>query len=385
MEPRRSPGHSHWYHETLATRDFHTAPLCPEAADVEDRFLLGLAAQCTGELQSVLRQAGASLLAARRTCDRLFPAGLATSRTHTLTLYDRLSSALIVAQVTGVQRLCNHYAARLNPLSGPDPSRESNRRLTLMTEFSRQLASQPGVIDGAALHRLNEAGLTTADIVTLSQIIGFVSYQARVVAGIHALLALPVRWIPGMSLPQDAETLRQKARWQTSLRPVEKRNACPHQLDLLARCQKQRFLKENGSVLAHDAPVLECLNLLICSLEPQRQSSEGALAGAVSARINGSSACFYRYGAGKLRDALQQNVEQAMLVATVREQAVINLAAQLTRSPDRFSAAHIQPLKEEGQDLHSLFGLIQFTALTGWHNRLMLALGSTETADVRSD
>ncbi|WP_428943127.1 CMD domain-containing protein [Pantoea sp. FN060301] len=384
MEPRRFPGHTHWYHETLSTLDIHAAPLFPEAADVDDRFLLGLAAEGHGDLQSVLHQSGPALLASRRLYHLLFPERLTTSPAQTLTLYDRLSSALIVAQVTGIQRLCNHYAARLNPLTGPDSSRESNRRLTLITEFSRQLASQPGVIDSAALLRLHEAGLTTADIITFSQIIGFVSYQARVVAGIHALLALPARWIPGMTMPQDADPPRPHGRWHSDLTPVEQRHACPHQLEILARCQKESFFRENSGLLAHDAPVLECLNLLFCSLEEQRQTPEGALACAVSARINGSAACFYRYAEGKLRDALQQNVEQAALVATVKEKAVIGLAAQLTRSPERFTAAHIQPLKEQGMDLQSLFGLMQFTALASWHNRLMLALGSTEASGAKT-
>ncbi len=63
-----------------------------------------------------------------------------------LTAYDRLSTALTVARVYGVQRLCNHYAAR-RPLPGPDSSRESNRRLAQITQYARQLAGSPSVIN----------------------------------------------------------------------------------------------------------------------------------------------------------------------------------------------------------------------------------------------
>jgi len=192
MEQRRFTGNNHWYHETQTSLPAQRAPLVPEAATIEDRFLLGLAQQVEGDLIPTLQQVQPALLASRDLYQILFPKELATSLTHTLTLYDRLSSALTVAQVTGVQRLCNHYAARLNPLPGPDSSRESNRRLTQITEYARQLASQPTLIDAAAVQHLDDVGLSASDIVTLSQIIGFVSYQARVVAGIHALMALPV-------------------------------------------------------------------------------------------------------------------------------------------------------------------------------------------------
>jgi uncharacterized protein YciW len=70
--------------------------------------------------------------------DALFPASVAVNRLQTFSAYDRLSTALTVAQVYGVQRLCNHYAARLAPLPGPD-SRESNRRLAQITQYARQL------------------------------------------------------------------------------------------------------------------------------------------------------------------------------------------------------------------------------------------------------
>lgn len=84
----------------------------------------------------------------------------------TLSPYDRLSTALTVAQVTGVQSLCSHYAARLAPLHSPDASRESNIRLAQITQYARQLASQPTLICRRALQQLGDVGLSPADIVT---------------------------------------------------------------------------------------------------------------------------------------------------------------------------------------------------------------------------
>ena len=379
MEQRRFPGNSQWYHETQASLKSHAAPLFPEAAGIEDRFLLGLAQQYSDVLRPVLGHSQPAMLASRDMYQLLLPQQLTPSKTHTLTIYDRLSTALIVAQVTGIQRLCNHYAARLNPLSGPDSSRESNRRLTQITEYARQLASQPTLIDAAALSRLDEVGLTAPDIVTFHQLIGFVSYQARIVAGLNALLALPVRWIPGVTLPEDAqvESFEHLTPWRPLLPPVELRYASASQLEALTWCQPQETLRECAWLLAHDGHALYGWGSLLNATEDATATEEGRLAAAVAARINGSPACLDRYAQDELRGALFQGVDQALQSATPQQKAIIHCAAQLTRSPERLSAAHLQPLKEAGYSDVAVFNIVQSTALASWNNRLMQALGST--------
>lgn len=379
MEQRRLKSHSHWYHETQTTLTARAQPLVPEAAEIEDRFLLGLATLCEGALRQALQEAQPALLASRDLYQLLFPSSLTPSLTHTLTLYDRLSTALTVAQVTGVQRLCNHYAARLNPLSGPDSSRESNRRLTQITEYARQLAMQPTLIDRAALLRLDEAGLSAPDIITFSQIIGFVCYQARVTAGLHALLALPVRWMPGVTVPSDADEhcFNDIADWQPRLSPVELRYASPSQLAALTFCQPQQALSRSAWLLAHDGETLYGWGQLINVLDEKAATPEGQLAAAVAARINGSPVCFNRYAPEALRAGLKTNVEEAGKNAGAAERAVMQAAAQLTRSPERFSAAHLQPLEAEGFSLQQRLNVIFSTALAGWANRLMQSLGES--------
>lgn len=379
MEQRRFSGNSHWYHETQSTLTPHAAPLVPEAAEIEDRFLLGLAQQYPDALRPVLSQSRPAMLASRDLYQLLLPQQLTPSKTHTLTIYDRLSTALTVAQVTGIQRLCNHYAARLNPLSGPDSSRESNRRLTQITEYARQLASQPTLIDSAALMRLDEVGLTAPDIVAFHQLIGFVSYQARIVAGFNALLALPVRWIPGVTPPEDAlaDCFAHLTAWRPLLPPVELRYASASQLEALTRCQPQEKLRECAWLLAHDGDALYGWGNLVSATATATASEEGRLAAAVAARINGSPLCLNRYAAGELREALVEGVDQALQSATPAQKAIIHCAAQLTRSPERLSAAHLQPLKEAGYSDLVVFNIVQSTALASWNNRLMQALGTT--------
>lgn len=111
MEQRRFSGKGHWYHETQSNHSqTDVLPLVPEAANVDDRFLLDL------ELpEKIVTACHGWLAPARALCHLLFPLNIELNRLHTLSAYDRLSTALTVAQACGVQRLCNHYAALLAP------------------------------------------------------------------------------------------------------------------------------------------------------------------------------------------------------------------------------------------------------------------------------
>ena len=160
MEQRRFSGKGHWYHETQSNHaQTDVLPLVPEAANVDDRFLLDLALP-----DEIVAACSGWLTPARALCHQLFPLSIPVNRLHTLSAYDRLSTALTVAQACGVQRLCNHYAALLAPLPGPDSSRESNRRLAQITQYARQLASSPDVIDDKAQNQLDEVGLSIYDL-----------------------------------------------------------------------------------------------------------------------------------------------------------------------------------------------------------------------------
>lgn len=370
MEQRRYPGHNHWFYESQTSpRTTQAAPLVPEAAHIDDRFLLGCHAS-DAVVQSLLRTHQPALLAARDLAQLLFPDRVVTSLTHTLTLYDRLSTALTVAQVAGVQRLCNHYSARLNPLPGPDSSRESNNRLTQITQYARQLAMQPELIGASAITALDAVGLTEPDIVTLNQLIGFVSYQARVVAGLQALQAQPVRWLPGSTAPPDADStgFDQPARWQPVLKPLELRYASAEQLAAVTRCQTLPGMQDAVWLLAHDPSALYGWAQL-----RQHLSQENTLAEATAARILGSRWAF-RLLAGN--DALIEGVDDTNLKG--EEQQIVALSAQLTRSPERFSAAHLQPLMEAGWEPEALFALIQSVAIGNWNSRLFYALGEAQ-------
>lgn len=383
MEQRRFSGKGHWYHETQSsTGQAQALPLVPEAATVTDRFLLDLVlpeeviAPCQGWLEP-----------ARALCDRLFPRSVSVSRQRTFSAYDRLSTALTVAQVYGVQRLCNHYAARLAPLPGPDSSRESNYRLAQITQYARQLASSPEVIDARAREQLEEVGLTTWDIVLMDQIIGFIGFQARVIAAFQALLCQPVRWLPGMEMQQDAAAesfSRPESRWMPGLERVEPHFASPAQLESLAQWQPLPALQVLTPVLAHEHHLLNALGEIVQSnLCATLDAALVELVALLTARINGSLDCFNTLAASALPAApiaALRSGERALNSwgqADPQARAVIQAVQLLTRAADRFSAAQFTPLVEQGLSPQQAVNLLAWSGLCGWLNRLKIALGDT--------
>lgn len=115
MEQCRKAGKSHWYHETQSTMSSQPPlSLMPEAAYVNDRFLLDLTVS-----ETALTPFESWLKPAHQLADVLFPRTVLNDRLHTFSTYERMSTALTAAQVFGVQRLCRYYAARLAAATWP--------------------------------------------------------------------------------------------------------------------------------------------------------------------------------------------------------------------------------------------------------------------------
>ena len=375
MEQRRVYGKNHWYHETQSTIcPVDVLPLVPEAAHVEDRFLLDLTLP-----EDLFRAHTPWLAPARRLADALFPASVSVNRLQTFSAYDRLSTALTVAQVYGVQRLCNHYAARLAPLPGPDSSRESNRRLAQITQYARQLASSPSLINALSRSQLDEVGLTSRDIILINQIIGFIGFQARAIAAFHAALGYPVRWIPGMPQQEDAPEavfVARESDWRPGLDDSDVRYADDERQSLLAKWQKYPGLFELAPLLATQEPPLVLQELLLSHLSDQPPFA--AQVALIAARINGS--CFNAWASRcpDFADALRGIVPdaQSRREEHVIEHRLLQSIQLLTRSPDRFSAAHLSPLTECGLSRTAAIDLLAWCGLCGWMNRLKIALGN---------
>ncbi|MGE8549083.1 CMD domain-containing protein [Alcaligenes sp. Marseille-Q7550] len=115
-----------------------------------------------------------------------------------VSLQDRLSIALYACALSRAQRLGGYYRKQLASQPGVSPdlvaALEQDRldavqdaRLRAMLVFTRILILTPVQGDKAALQALQAAGLQTPDVVTVAQLIAYLSYQIRMLAGLLAL------------------------------------------------------------------------------------------------------------------------------------------------------------------------------------------------------
>lgn len=327
MEQQRRAVHNGWYHETQSSQQGHV-PTDSQAVLVQDRFLLGLDAHLDPTLHRLISEHSGLLKASRACYAVLFPEKVTLSRTATLSLYDRLSSALTVAQVTGVQPLCSHYAARLAPLASPDASRESNIRQTHITQFARLLATQPTLITPPMLQQLGDVGLSTQDIVTFIQLIGFVSYQARVLAVLAAMRGRIAAVLPGFPAPESCTqqgfslTLRQ---WQARLPEVSLATASKHQQDVLDLIAPNARSSSFYRLLVHDAPCLSEFSAVFNHVMHAREQSNATwreLAAVATSRLNGCLYCAGIHG----RLYLEAGGAEGNIEGLFREQSSVEYA-----------------------------------------------------------
>ena len=116
-----------------------------------------------------------------------------------LTPGERLLVALYACRLTPAPELAEHYrawlaetpvdATALQAVDQGELEALTDPRLHAILTFTRTLIERPIEGDRAALQKLPAAGLATADVVTLAQLIAFLSYQTRLVAGLRALNA----------------------------------------------------------------------------------------------------------------------------------------------------------------------------------------------------
>ncbi|VFS54990.1 Uncharacterized protein conserved in bacteria [Kluyvera cryocrescens] len=116
---------------------------------------------------------------------------------------------------------------------------------------------------------MDDVGLTQHDIILINQVVGFVCFQARVIALFQAYMGFPVRWIPGMPVQEDADAgpfLDEHSPWHTDMDGLEAHQANTPQGEALARWQQVPELATLAPVLALEESVLNRLGELINAL-----------------------------------------------------------------------------------------------------------------------
>lgn len=151
------------------------------------------AALADGSPTRVIRHARAKVVVATQGSEN----GLFDPALVGLSLQERLLVAVFACALVPAAALTDDYRARLAAI-GTDPALITSvtagavpdsvgSRLGAILRFAHTLTTDPVRADKAALLQLKDAGLSTPEIVTLAQLIAFISYQTRVVAGLRAM------------------------------------------------------------------------------------------------------------------------------------------------------------------------------------------------------
>lgn len=314
-----------------------------------------------------------------------------------LSLAERLLAAQRVAQLSGSAELASYYASRL----ADAPPSNATARTEAILQFAQVLTQRPVEGDRQALLELPAAGLATADVVCLAQLIAFVAYQVRVLAGLKALAdageveaVAPTQeaapFVHPAQLPPPGEPLRiqgytsETLGWKSWLPVLDLAQATPKQMEVLKSSHPKATSSDYYLLLVQQARILEERSVVFNAImyAPGGLSrAERELASTVVSRINGCVYCAsvhaQRFEQLAKRNEVIAQVFEAPQGAgtTARERAIVRAGIELTQSPEGFGAASIQALRSVGLSALEVLDLVHAIAIFAWANRLMLNLG----------
>lgn len=247
---------------------------------------------------------------------------------------------------------------------------------------------------------LEAAGWQADDIVVLSQLVAFLSFQLRVVDGLRVLAAgwqtepLPaVRRAasqPGaaaVSTPvPGAEPVvftQAELQWQPWLAPLDEEALTLRHLAGLvdaARAKSPYF-----RLLARDPDTLGARTRtdkdIFYNPAAGLPRAERELAAAATSRYNGCIYCasvHARFAShfSHRKDDVQRLLEQGVQADLgARWNAIVDASVALTATPQRLEATHVAALRAQGLDAQAAADLVHAAAFFNWANRLMLSLG----------
>lgn len=138
-------------------------------------------------LASIVAGLNELMRAGQANCDAVLSPREPGGISHSL----RLALACRIARLNGDARLAAHYQADLgsaeSALADPTALPPADPRQAAMLRHVDLVTRSPREATRRDIDALREAGVAEADIVRLSQVIAFVNYQLRVIAGLRLL------------------------------------------------------------------------------------------------------------------------------------------------------------------------------------------------------
>ena len=257
-------------------------------------------------------------------------------------------------------------------------------RLAAILEHVELLVLNPGAARPSDLAALLAAGLGAPEIVTVSQLIAFTSYQIRVFVGLTLLLGAdrvaPACNLGPMSGAKEGFT-QEHLSWKPWILPFEAADATEEQRAVLPG---PRIDSPYFRLLALDPPVLlerTATDNGIFQTEAGLPRAERELSAAVTSRVNGCIYCASVHSRSASQFSGRTDDVQRVLDDGVeadldgRWRAITDFAAALAVTPPAATQWHIGQLREYGVEDLAILDAAQASAFFGWANRLMLTLG----------
>jgi alkylhydroperoxidase domain protein/CMD domain protein len=323
--------------------------------------------------------------------DALFSGTSATAVSRT----ERLATALRVAALHEEPAFVEHFSTLLRTadsaaeeligavLAGPAAT-GLPLRLKAMLTHADLLVVRPAAARPAALAALQQAGLSTPEIVTISQLIAFTTFHIRVFVGLVLLggtdRPTPATRIGPLDAPNAGFTQAQLG-WAPWIEPFAAADATDEQRAVLPG---QRLDSPYFRLLALDPAVLgerTATDNGIFYTHGGLPRPERELSAAVTSRVNGCIFCasvHSRFAAqlSKRTEDVQRLLDQGIgAELDPRWRALTDLAAALTVTPPAATQRHVGRLRELGLNDLQLLDALQAAAFFAWANRLMLSLG----------
>ncbi|HCR2966822.1 TPA: alkylhydroperoxidase domain protein [Klebsiella aerogenes] len=308
-------------------------------------------------------------------------------------LEERFAVAAKVARLHQADALAAHYAG----FGIADPT---TPRLAAALGFARLLTFTPVEATPAVLQTLSDAGWSLRGIVTLAQLVAFVSFQSRLLSGLRLLNGKPISaagtpvvagyWHThpraASGKPAPVAFTRDELHWEPWIadKPLAEFNAAEQALLAQFGHSDSPYFR----LLARNQPVLEQRTLTdkgIFYTPGGLPRAERELAATVASKINGCIYCASVHARKAAQLSKDERAVETLLAVTPGEnlsdgqgprwQAEIDAAAALSVTPPAITPAHLSALEQQGLDIVEQLDLLQSTAFFAWANRLMLTLG----------
>ena len=254
-----------------------------------------------------------------------------------------------------------------------------------MLAYARRVTEAPREVSQADIAALAAAGRSPQDIVAITQLVSFVPFQVRLLAGLRAWLGqdaprpgdqVPPRAAAGFTLDEVGWTPRVPP-WRKRTRPPRSRPPWTPARPACATPSTSAPWRSTRTPCRSGAPC----STASCTPPAACPGPSGSLPPPSCPLVNGCVYCCSVHARRYAELARESRLIEALMrdgfqhIDDPRARAVTGFSARLTGTPGAIAPADIRSLRAAGLPDLEILDLVHAVAMFANANRLMLALG----------